>query len=138
MLADQDTASGPTSFRLKAHSKDGKTWTSKPTEEVDLESIASARFITPDVEILSGDSVQLSWKDDGSKKAAVYDIEKRETPHGPWTKVSKVALSQGSAQVYHLADAEQCQFRLAPSKPGKGERKAGDWFRRYRWRYFRC
>ncbi|UJR13707.1 hypothetical protein I4U23_000718 [Adineta vaga] len=116
LLSDQTNENTPSSFRLKAHLKTGKTWTSKPTDEINIDSLASGRFIKPDVEILSPKSVQLTWEPKGDEKATKYIIEKKEIQEKQWKKVSKVSLLQGVAQVNDLIDAEQCQFRLVPSK----------------------
>jgi hypothetical protein len=106
----------PARFRLKAHLENGKTFTSKPTDEINIDLTGIQGIIKPNVEILSANSVQLIWKKDESAGANMYDIEKKDAQQTQWEKVTKVSLSQGSAQVDNLIDAHQCQFRLVPSK----------------------
>jgi hypothetical protein len=81
--------------------------------------ITEQRFIKPDVEILSANSVQLTWTDDENRKATIYEIEKKEAKEIEWKKVRKVPRTQGSARIDDLIDAQQCQFRLIPSTSDK-------------------
>jgi hypothetical protein len=112
-------------FRLKAYLNNGETLTSKPTDEILIDSTEGNGIIIPDVEILSADSVELTWKNNEDGITNFYDIEKKDSQQTEWEKVTKVSLSQGSARVDHLNDSQQCQFRLVPStsekqtKPGK-------------------
>ncbi|CAF0986242.1 unnamed protein product [Adineta ricciae] len=121
LLDEQIQENIPSSYRLKAHFKSGKTWTSKPTNEINVDSLASGRFIKPDVEILSPNSVQLTWQPTGDEKTTKYHIEKKESHQKQWTKVSTVSLLQDVAQIDDLTDAEQCEFRLVPSKLDENE-----------------
>ncbi|CAF3733063.1 unnamed protein product [Adineta steineri] len=116
LLLDDENGNGSTRFRLKACFDDGKIFTSKPTDEIDVELLANTRVITPNIEILSANSVQLTWKNDENKKANMYDIEKKEGQQIEWEKVLRVPFSRGVAQINNLIDAQQCQFRLVPSK----------------------
>lgn len=124
LVSNDNNRNIPSRFRLKAHLENGKIFTSKPSDEIDIDSIIGKYIIIPDVEILSANSVQLTWKDNGNDKTHIYDIEKKEAHQIEWEKVTKVPLSQGSARIDNLIDAQQCQFRLVPSsekltKPGK-------------------
>ncbi|CAF0986559.1 unnamed protein product [Adineta ricciae] len=121
LLDEQIQENIPSSYRLKAHFKSGKTWTSKPTNDINVDSLASGRFIKPDVEILSPNSVQLTWQPTGDEKTTKYHIEKRESHQKQWTKVSTVSLLQDVAQIDDLTDAEQCEFRLVPSTIDENE-----------------
>lgn len=82
---------------------------------MNLNFIDGKRIIFPDVEILSPNSVQLTWKFDENEKTNLYDVEKKEAQEIEWTKVSKLQLSQGSAKLDELIDGQQCRFRLIPS-----------------------
>jgi hypothetical protein len=115
LISDDDNPNLPSRFRLKAHLENGRILTSKPTDEINLNLIDGKRIIIPNVEILSANSVQLTWKYDEDEKTNIYDIYKKEAQDIEWTKVSKVLLSQGSARIDNLIDTHQCQFRLVPS-----------------------
>ena len=118
---DNDNANVPSRFRLKAHLENGKTFTSQPTEEIDIINLTGGkRIIKPNVEILSANSVQLTWDANENDDTIKYNILKKEAGQTEWEKVTKVPLSKGSAQVDNLTDAHQCQFRLVPSTSDKG------------------
>lgn len=82
---DETNAHLPSHFRLRAHLKDGQTFTSKPTDDIILPSVKDLYAIKPAVEVLSPTSVQLKWKDDEKdhenekmeKKNNIYDVEKK-------------------------------------------------------------
>ncbi|CAF0875371.1 unnamed protein product [Rotaria sordida] len=112
----------PSYFRLKAHLKSGQTFTSKPTDEIFMHLFEDKNIIIPHVEILSSNSVQLTWNDNNNdEKTNIYDIEKKEQEEeeqqqeSEWEKVIEVPLSQRSARIDSLTDAKQTQFRLIPS-----------------------
>ncbi len=110
----------PSYFRLKAHLRNGQTVTSKPTDEIFINLSREKKIVVPDVEILSPNSVQLTWEDNendenNKEKSNIYDIEKKEEEQPEWEKVIEVPLSQHSARIDSLTDAKQCQFRLIPS-----------------------
>jgi hypothetical protein len=125
-LKDADhgmNANIPSCFRLKAHLRNGQTVTSKPTDEIFINLSREKKIVVPDVEILSPNSVQLTWGDNenddnnnnNEEKSNIYDIEKKEEEQPEWEKVIEVPLSQHSARIDSLTDAKQCQFRLIPS-----------------------
>jgi len=121
-LKDADNginANIPSYFRLKAHLRNGQTVTSKPTDEIFINLSREKKIVVPDVEILSPNSVQLTWEDnendENKEKSKIYDIEKKEEEQPEWEKVIEVPLSQHSARIDSLTDAKQCQFRLIPS-----------------------
>ena len=106
----------PSYFRLKAHLPNGQTFMSKPTDKIFMNLFQKKNIIIPDVEILSSNSVQLTWNDnENEEKSNIYDIEKKESQQPAWEKMAEVPLSQGSARIDSLTDAEQCQFRLISS-----------------------
>ncbi|CAF3879351.1 unnamed protein product [Adineta steineri] len=127
----------PSYFRLKAHLQNGQTFMSKPTDGINLNLSKEKSLIIPDVEILSPNSVQLTWSDDTNdkkigkddddnknkndnnikqkEKSNLYDIQKKEEQESEWEKVLEVPLSQHSARLDSLTDAKQCQFRLIPT-----------------------
>ena len=109
-VASLTSADRSARFRLKAHLRNGTTVTSEPTDDISMDWMGS---ITPDVEVLSATSVQLSWKNADELNSKFYDIEKREGSQ--WVKVRQIQLEQGSARIDDLVDAQQCQFRLMPS-----------------------
>jgi hypothetical protein len=119
LLPNENDQNVPSRFRLKAHLENGKIFTSQPTDEISLHLIEGKRIIIPDVEILSANSVQLTWTNDENEKFNIYDIEKKEAQETKWTKISKISLAQGSARIDDLIDAQHCQFRLVPSKSEK-------------------
>jgi hypothetical protein len=123
---NNDDKNVPSYFRLKAHLQHGQTFTSKPTDGIFLDLSEEKNIITPDVEILSPSSVQLSWNDEenedkesedkeNEEKPSIYDIEKKEQEQPEWEKVTEVPLSQRSARIDSLTDATQCEFRLIPT-----------------------
>ncbi|CAF3015656.1 unnamed protein product [Rotaria sp. Silwood2] len=116
LISNDNDDNIPSRFRLKAHLANGKIFTSKPTDDIYITSTDKKNIIIPDVEVLSANSVQLTWKKDGNDTVNMYDIEKKEGQQTEWVKVTKVPLSQGSARVDNLIDAQQCQFRLVPSE----------------------
>ncbi|CAF4526123.1 unnamed protein product [Rotaria sp. Silwood1] len=117
----------PSYFRLKAHLQNGQTFTSKPTDEIFINLFQDKNIIIPHVEILSSDSVQLTWNDKkNEEKPNIYDIEKKEEQQPEWEKVIEVPLSQRSARIDSLTDAKQCQFRLTPSTNEPEEMKTTD------------
>ncbi|CAF0927437.1 unnamed protein product [Rotaria sordida] len=115
LISDDNDDNIPSCFRLKAHLGNGKIFTSKPTDEIYINSTDKKHIIIPDVEILSANSVQLTWKKDENDITNIYDIEKKEAQQTEWIKVTKVPRSQGSARIDDLIDGQQCQFRLVPS-----------------------
>jgi hypothetical protein len=119
LLFEEKNQNLPSRFRLKAQLENGKLFTSKPSDEINLSSLVGKRVIIPNVEILSSNSVQLTWTNDENDNTNIYDIEKKEANETEWTKVSKVPLAQGSAQIENLIDARKCQFRLVPSTAEK-------------------
>jgi hypothetical protein len=128
---DENNANIPSYFRLKAHLQNGQTFTSKPTDGIFINLLQEKKIIIPDVKILSPSSVELTWKDNEKEgneneehenednknegKTNSYDIEKKEEQQPEWEKVIEVPLSQRSARIDSLTDANQCQFRLIPS-----------------------
>jgi hypothetical protein len=121
LISDDNNANVPSRFRLKAHLENGKTFTSQPTDEIDIVNlIGGKRIIKPNVEILSANSVRLTWDNNENDGTIKYNIVKKEAGQTEWEKVTKVPLSKGSAQVDNLTDAYQCQFRLVPSTSDKG------------------
>ncbi|CAF3582941.1 unnamed protein product [Rotaria sp. Silwood1] len=116
LIANDNDDNIPSRFRLKAHLGNGKIFTSKPTDDIYINSKDKKHIIIPDVEILSANSVQLTWKKDENDTINMYDIEKKEAGQTEWIKVTKVPRSQGSAKIDNLTDAQQCQFRLVPSE----------------------
>jgi len=119
LLSNDNNENVPSRFRVKAYLNNGKTFTSEPTDEMNIALITEQRFIKPDVEILSANSVQLTWTDDENRKATIYEIEKKEPKEIEWKKVRKVLRTQGSARIDDLIDAQQSQFRLVPSTSDK-------------------
>ncbi|CAF0751621.1 unnamed protein product [Adineta ricciae] len=118
--------SRPVYFRLKAHLQNGQIFMSKPTDEIYLNSSCENNIVVPNVEVLSPSSVQLTWNDDKQvdstkgnnqqeEQANVYNVEKKEEDIANWEKVTEVPLSQRSARIDSLTDAEHCQFRLVPT-----------------------
>ena len=118
LLLEEKNANLPSRFRLSAHLEGGKVVASQPTDQINLSSLIGKRLIIPNIEILSNDSARLTWANDESDNGQNYDIEKREGPGTEWTKVSKVSLEQGSAQVDNLQEIGKCQFRMVPSSAG--------------------
>ena len=116
LLFDEKNQNLPSRFRLKAQLENGKQVTSKPSDEINLSLLVGKNLIIPNVEVLSTNSVQLTWANDENDSKKVYNIEKKEANETQWTKVLKVPLAQGSAQIENLTDARQCQFRLVPRK----------------------
>ncbi|CAF1950596.1 unnamed protein product [Rotaria magnacalcarata] len=114
-ILDDNNENVSSRFRLTAHLENGKTFTSKPTNQINISSISRKSIIIPNVEVLSDDSIQLTWNKDESDKVNMYDIEKKEAQQTEWKKVTKVPFLQGSALIDHLIDAQTCQFRLVPS-----------------------
>jgi hypothetical protein len=119
LLSQEKNPNSSSRFRLKAHLENGKIFTSPPTDEINLHSIVGKRLIIPDVEILSANSVQLTWNNEENNQINLYDIEKKEAHETEWTKVTIVPFSQGSARIDNLIDAPQCHFRLVPSTSDK-------------------
>jgi hypothetical protein len=115
LLFEEKNQNLPSRFRLKAQLENGKVFTSKPSDEINLSLLVGKRVIIPNVEILSANSVRLTWTNEENENTNIYDIEKKEAHETEWTKITKVPLSQGSAQIENLIDAQQCQFRLVPS-----------------------
>lgn len=112
LFSDQNYTDSPSRFRLKAQVDNGKVFTSQATDEINLKSLIGNRLIIPQVEILSDKSVQLTWSNNENENLNKYLVEKKEPNATEWTRVTKVPLSQGSAQLDDLNEAEQCQFRL--------------------------
>ncbi len=123
---DEINANTPSYFRLKAHLQNGQTFTSKPTDGIFINLSQEKKIIIPDVEILSPSAVQLTWNGNenednenednkNEEETNIYDIEKKEEQELEWEKVIEVPLSQRSARIDSLTDANQCQFRLVPS-----------------------
>ena len=116
----------PVYFRLKAHLQNGQIFISKPTDKIYLNSSREKGIVVPDVEVLSPSSVKLTWNNDNQEDSTkgnnqqeqqsnVYDVEKKEEDVADWEKVTEVPLSQRSARINSLTDAEHCQFRLVPT-----------------------
>ena len=118
LLLDEKNQKLPSRFRLLAQLENGKVLTSQPTDKLNLSSIVGKRLIIPKVENLSNDSVQLTWTNDESDNDQNYDIEKREGPGAEWSKVTKVSLGEGSAELANLENSPKSQFRLVPSVAG--------------------
>ena len=106
----------PSYFRLKVHLQNGQTFVSKPTDKIFMNLLQKKNIIIPEVEILSSNSVQLTCNDnENQEKSNIYDIEKKESQQPAWEKMAEIPLSQCSARIDNLTDAEQCQFRLISS-----------------------
>jgi hypothetical protein len=118
LLSDENNKNFPSRFRLKAHLENGKIFTSKPTDEIYLYLIDGKRIIIPNVEVLSANSVELTWNYDENEKENIYDIETKEAQEIEWKKISKIPLSQGLARVDNLINAQQYRFRLVSTKLG--------------------
>ncbi|CAF3885816.1 unnamed protein product [Rotaria magnacalcarata] len=119
---EKTNATTPSLFRLKAHLQNGQTITSKPTDEIFMNLCPEKNIIIPDVEVLSPSSVQLTWNNtEDEEKPNIYDIEKKEDEQLQWEKVTEVPLSQRSARIDSLTDANQCQFRLISSSKSEVE-----------------
>ncbi|CAM2710152.1 unnamed protein product [Rotaria socialis] len=114
-ILDDNNENVSSRFRLKVHLENGKNYPSKPTDQINISSISRKSIIIPNVEVLSDDSIQLTWNKDDPDKVNMYDIEKKEAQQTEWEKVTKVPFLQGSALIDHLIDAQTCQFRLVPS-----------------------
>ena len=85
----------PSYFRLKAHLRNGQTFTSKPTDEIFINLSQEKSIIIPDVKILSPSSVQLTWNDnenENDEKSNIYNIEKKEEEQPEWEKTYRSSI----------------------------------------------
>jgi hypothetical protein len=116
----------PSYFRLKAHLHNGQTCESESTDGIFFPLSNELNAIIPDVEILSSNSVELTWPDinqeskttNEQSKSNIYAVEKKEHQAQEitdWETVGQVPLSQRTVRIASLTDASQCEFRLIPS-----------------------